>query len=201
MIKLKKIASHQKYSHKELCNRASQWAINNGNPVVFNELVCMAGEQADVLAFNGDSSTLIEVKTSRSDFLKDNQKWFRKLDTKTLGNYKYYFCVTDVIRPEELPVDWGLIYFDVETGKSRIKIRAKKVEACETWERAYMYSALRRVFAQPALRDTVKYFAKPEAGLDYEPQTEEVFFKYKMSGIIDGPVLQKPPGDCYESRE
>lgn len=164
---MKRIPKHQKLTHKELCDKASTWAISHGHPVVFNELVCSSDESADVLGFNGSTSILIEVKSSRSDFLKDNKKWFRRFDTKTLGNYKYYYCVEGIIKPEEIPTDWGLIYDYPAARKSRIKVRAQKVEANEYWERAYMYSALRRIFEQPGIRDTVKYFAKtPEEVID-----------------------------------
>lgn len=163
--------AHQKLSHKALCDKASTWAKNNGNPVVFNELVCACHENADVLAFNASDSTMIEVKYSRSDFLKDKTKWFRKLRAETCGNYKYYYCVEGVIRPEEIPDYWGLIYYYPKSRKSRIKLKAKKVPANKDWERAYLYSALRRVFEMNEIVSQVKYFASAET----PPAFEQVF--------------------------
>jgi hypothetical protein len=57
-----------------------------------------------------DGSVVVEVKTSRSDFLADFKKPHRSGDTVGIGMYRYYMCPEGVIRPDELPERWGLLY-------------------------------------------------------------------------------------------
>ena len=53
-------------------------------------------------------TTLIEVKVSRSDFLRDRKKPHRQ--ELGMGNYRYYCCPDGMIKPDELPENWGLFY-------------------------------------------------------------------------------------------
>lgn len=57
-----------------------------------------------------DGSILIEAKMSRSDFKADFKKSFRQYPEKGIGNWRYYICPTDLIKVEDLPENWGLIY-------------------------------------------------------------------------------------------
>lgn len=67
-------------------------------------------ERVDALLFCSDSSYLIETKVSRSDFLADAKKPFRKDPSQGIGDYRYYACPEGLIKPDELPEKWGLIY-------------------------------------------------------------------------------------------
>lgn len=73
-------------------------------------------ERVDAILFCSDYSYLIETKISRSDFLADAKKTFRKDPTQGIGDYRYYACPEGLIKPDELPEKWGLIY--VPLGRS-----------------------------------------------------------------------------------
>jgi len=69
-------------------------------------------ERCDAILFDSGSSYLIETKISRGDFLADFKKAHRQ-EGCGIGNYRYYACPTGLIKPEELPEKWGLIYVDL----------------------------------------------------------------------------------------
>jgi len=54
-------------------------------------------------------SVLVECKISRSDFLADREKPFRKNAKHGLGCERYYLAPAAMIRRGELPVGWGLL--------------------------------------------------------------------------------------------
>ncbi len=56
-----------------------------------------------------DSDKYVE----RSDFFNDKNK----LHNHPLGNYKLYACPTGLIKPDEIPEKWGLLYIDARGGK------------------------------------------------------------------------------------
>lgn len=67
-----------------------------------------------------DGTYLIEVKTSRADFLADAKKSHRQCSTPdaALGNWRFYLCSEGLIEPAELPEKWGLLWAD-ERERSR----------------------------------------------------------------------------------
>lgn len=114
-------------THKELVEISYRWILKNGGmSIAFKELKSMASEIPDVIGFNGWESAVIECKVSRSDFLKDKKKSHR---SKGMGNWRFYACPTGMIKKEELPEKWGLIYVN-EKGKARIEYdcRLKKIK-------------------------------------------------------------------------
>lgn len=82
------------------------------------EMVTYAAEKADVWGYcRGDAtSAVIEVKTSHADFLADRKKFSRSKESEErglqAGNRRWYLCPEGVIKPEELPEGWGLLYWD-----------------------------------------------------------------------------------------
>lgn len=110
------------WTHKQLIPIAYRWVLKNGScGVAFKELNSLAsnGEYPDVIGFGSwGRSVLIEVKVSRSDFLCDKKKSFRKNPEKGMGRYRYYCCPTGLIKQNELPNGWGLIYVD-DKGKAK----------------------------------------------------------------------------------
>ena len=119
--------------HYELCclgakflksrKNAEPWEIPNKYVAV--ELVTLTAENPDVWATNGYHTTLVEVKTSHSDFLADQKKWSRskaaELSDKQLGNYRYYLCPEGMIDESEIPDKWGLLVYD---GKKIVKVKS-----------------------------------------------------------------------------
>ena len=88
------------------------------------ELCTVGTENCDVWRFDGEHSAVIEVKTSHADFLADKKKWWRgdeaeKLNCKA-GTFRWYLCPEGVIKPEEVPEGWGLLYWN---GKKIIHIK------------------------------------------------------------------------------
>lgn len=89
--------------------------------VVFPEFFTHNEEIPDVFGFStgiirngrwdgGVYSRLIEVKISRSDFLADKNKSFRRRPEKGMGDFRHYCCPKGLISKEEVPSGWGLLY-------------------------------------------------------------------------------------------
>lgn len=105
--------------HKELCNIAEKWLRSFGCSVVFNEFSSSTSEIPDAIGWKSGYSILIEAKTSRSDFLADFKKPHRIYPEIGAGEYRLYICEKDLIKKEELPDGWGLLYVDPFTKKVR----------------------------------------------------------------------------------
>ena len=147
--------------HYELCclgakflksrKNAEPWEIPNKYVAV--ELVTLTAENPDVWATNGYHTTLVEVKTSHSDFLADQKKWSRskaaELSDKQLGNYRYYLCPEGVIDESEIPDKWGLLLYD---GKKIIKVRNATYQKSSTdAELLVLTSIMRREGLKPQI--------------------------------------------------
>jgi len=156
-----------KLSHKDLVLIGYKWILKNAScGVAFKEFHTINLEIPDVLGFNSSDSVLIECKTSRSDFRKDFKKSHR-INGKGMGQYRFYMCPTGIIKKEELPEKWGLIYVNEKKKAicvyNPIKDRGKYVEG--KWEKnnsferdllaenSFMYSALRRMFLKGKLEE------------------------------------------------
>ena len=108
-------------NHRELCEVGARFlkrpesANGHGCHFTIVEAACY-GENPDVFGVrhglnrNGMGTFLLEAKTSRSDFLVDKNKPHRLNPAQGMGKYRYYICPTGLIKPEELPEKWGLIY-------------------------------------------------------------------------------------------
>jgi len=146
------------FTHKDLIPIAYKWALKRAScGVAFRELVTLSSECPDVLGVQGGANTvLIEVKVSRSDFLADRKKPFRIHPEKGMGTYRFYMCPAGLIKPEDLPHNWGLIYVSLD-GKPRCVVNpycinptgniwsGGFVQKNITAEYGMMYSALRRL--------------------------------------------------------
>lgn len=81
------------------------------------ELCTWNSENTDVWGLGTfNESVVIEVKTSHSDFLADRKKWCRSDMAENLnlqaGRFRWYLCPEGIIRKDELPEKWGLLYWD-----------------------------------------------------------------------------------------
>ena len=54
-------------------------------------------------------TVLVEDKVSRSEFLKDAKKPHRA-DGVGMGLFRYFMCSEGLIRPDEVPARWGLLW-------------------------------------------------------------------------------------------
>ena len=139
-------------THKEITKRAAKWLKkHSGNVIVPNcstvaedlTTATVTGEIPDVIGWCSWTSVLIEVKVSRSDFLRDIKKPFRKFADMGMGEHKYYLCPEGLITEDDLPELWGLLWID-EKGKISIQKKAEKHEANLRCERTVLLSLHRR---------------------------------------------------------
>jgi len=75
-------------------------------PVVVTELVSNSLETPDVIGW-ASVSVLIECKASRTDFLADHRKDFRKIPENGMGDLRYYLAPDGLLKDEEIPEGWG----------------------------------------------------------------------------------------------
>jgi len=104
------------YTHEQVIAKAARWAKKK-YPVVITEIVSTTRESPDVLAFGSNVSVVIECKISRSDFLKDKKKSFRKKTEMGMGRIRYYCAPAGIIEKHEVPDNWGLLIIG-STGKA-----------------------------------------------------------------------------------
>ena len=136
-----------KMTHKDIVNRSAQWLRGTKKmSVVVSELTTRVSETPDVIGWcSGEMSAqsiLIECKASRSDFLSDRKKWFRRRYEEGMGDLRYYAAPAGLLKPEELPEGWGLLEVDRFV---RVKKEAARLPANKGRECVLLVSALRRV--------------------------------------------------------
>jgi len=96
--------------HSRLCKRALAFLNNSLKCQIAASEMSYGREIPDAIGWRWDDSVLIECKVSRADFLRDRKKAFRKEGEKALGKYRFYLCPPGVIKPDDLPPRWGLLY-------------------------------------------------------------------------------------------
>lgn len=129
-------------THKQLVEIAYRWILKSGGmSIAFKELTSLAREIPDVIGFNGWESAVIECKVSRSDFLRDQKKAHRT-GGKGMGNWRFYCCPHGLIKPEDLPKGWGLIYV---TDKARVVVDCRKKVEYFTPEQARQFGTDKRL--------------------------------------------------------
>lgn len=145
--------SATKSLHYELACKAATWIRQRKNAEPWKtpynisavELVCMGAENPDVYATNGCDSVVIEVKVSHSDFMADKKKFARNKDNENyaMGTFRYYLCPEGVISQDELPEQWGLLYY--VNGKIKKIVQAPEQKNVERiWDIMVLWSIMRR---------------------------------------------------------
>lgn len=106
-------------THDDGVIRAEKWLNQiNCKVVIRDPFKCpIAREEPDAIGWRDGVSILIEVKVSRSDFLADKKKFFRADPTEGMGDWRFYMCPPGIIKPEDLPGGWGLLYIMPKTIK------------------------------------------------------------------------------------
>ena len=136
--------------HYELCCKGATWIRQRKNAEPWKaanilsvvEIICYGAENPDIYATNGCESTVIEVKTSHQDFLADKKKFSRKNSDYAMGDFRYYLCPEGIIKPEELPSNWGLLYYC--KGKIKKIVQATQQKSDKIWDLMLLSSILRR---------------------------------------------------------
>lgn len=153
--------NYNKCQNKE-CHKPEFCKVCRPYKYVAVEICTYGAEQTDVWGWCGDLTAVIEVKTSHADFLNDSKKKCRQEEFKDLqcGNLRWYLCPEGVIKPDELPQGWGLLYWN---GKSVYHVAAPKYFCCTyRGDMFVIYSILRRenfsekIFNYRGTNDTIK---------------------------------------------
>lgn len=132
------------FTHDDLVRIAERW-LRRQHPVVLVDVnFAVASELPDAIGWtNGGYSTLVECKTSRSDFVRDAKKWFRRTPAVGMGYARYFLAPDGVLDGLELPERWGLLC----AGARGVRV-AKEAQAFAEWcsrgERALLVGAVRR---------------------------------------------------------
>lgn len=146
----------KQFTHSELVKIAHRWVLKNAScGVAFKELVCLSTQEIpDVIGFGAwKHSVMVECKISRSDYLSDKKKPFRINAESGVGKWRFYCVPEGLIKKEELPNGWGLLYVS-DNGKCRayynpyVGKREMQHPGHPTnilAEMGIMYSALRRL--------------------------------------------------------
>lgn len=114
-------------THAELVHRAKGWLRRQGYRVVVGEVSTLAGEIPDAMAFAPTKpSMLVECKASRSDFLADAKKIFRRKPGRGMGRLRYFLTPPGLVQPQELPEGWGLLH--AHPRKIEVKTKAAFVD-------------------------------------------------------------------------
>jgi hypothetical protein len=158
-------ASADAKKHALLVKHAIEWLrFKYRCGVILSEQYCVTGEVPDVIAWKGFcKSVLVECKVSRTDFLADSDKPFRRHPEEGMGSQRFYLAPAGVIRREELPKHWGLL--EVQGREARMAVKPGRVDlrspAALMKEMNLLLASLRRV------------------ELRIEPQTITEFLKWK----------------------
>lgn len=134
-------------THAHLVEKAVHWLRRYRCGVVLSEQACVSGEMPDAIGWKqACHSVLVECKVTRADFLADRVKPFRQKPEKGVGSERFYLTPTGLIKPEELPVGWGLL----ELRRSRIEMREPSAKDLRTasgfrCEMNLLLASLRRV--------------------------------------------------------
>lgn len=107
--------------HARLCALARRWLLRPGSAGGHGCAIAVtegwgegAAEIVDAIGWRracvDRGAIVVEVKTSRADFLADARKPHRSDPSKGVGRFRYYLCPEGLIAPEELPNRWGLLY-------------------------------------------------------------------------------------------
>ncbi|MDF2461987.1 MAG: hypothetical protein K0Q43_222 [Ramlibacter sp.] len=143
-------------THDTLVTRAGGWLRSVGCGLVLTEVVSIQAETPDAIGWRDAAreSFLVECKTSRADFRADRHKAFRMEPETGMGSFRYYMCPPGLIRAEDLPPRWGLLYchpkvIEIVSGRHPRRYDRDRytefVHANVAGELRMMYSALSRL--------------------------------------------------------
>ena len=113
-------------THSDLCRLTAQRFVKMF--AIYETKIQGLPELPDVITWDGGwSTTVYEIKMSRADFLADFKKKCRQAE-RQCGDARYFICYGDFIKPEELPISWGL-YWYIE---GKFILKRKSCDQC--WE-------------------------------------------------------------------
>lgn len=96
-------------SHSDLCAVAARWAMSWRRPKLVAVEPAFYGERPDIFTADETGHTSVfEVKVSRSDWLSDRKKKWRRPGCG-LGYWRAFIAPAGLIDVDEVPDNWGLI--------------------------------------------------------------------------------------------
>lgn len=134
-------------THAQLVEKAVRWLRSYRCGVVLSEQACVSGEMPDAIGWKqACHSVLVECKVTRSDFLADREKPFRRKPEKGVGSERFYLTPSSLIKVPELPEGWGLL----ELRRGRIEMiqpSARNLRSANgfRYEMNLLLASLRRV--------------------------------------------------------
>lgn len=131
-------------THDVLVESARRWLCKE-HCIVITEMSDGVSEKPDAIGWRaGNETTLIECKTSHSDFLSDKKKLARQ--GLGMGNFRYYLAPKGLISIDELPGRWGLLEYKNKRWHPRVARQPMRYQE-KNWhdEMGLMCSALRRI--------------------------------------------------------
>lgn len=131
-------------THNILCKKAAQRLKSKYyNVLLIEPKNIVTLEIPDVIGWkNNGSSTVIECKTSRTDFFRDKKKMCRHCPSLGMGEERIYFCPAGLIGIEEVPESWGLWWL-YPSGRIIAKKKPKCMESNKFEELKLVIWALR----------------------------------------------------------
>lgn len=136
-------------THKALCALAVDWLKRPasrrgpGCTVAISETAnWINGEIPDAIGWRPFrqarcGSVLVEVKTSRADFLVDAKKKHRQAGETGMGAYRYFMAPEGLLSVDDLPPKWGLLEV---TPRGHVKVRAGHVLQHRTEEDVWRHA-------------------------------------------------------------
>ncbi len=132
-IKIKK-PKQIEMTHSECIEHVANWLRSQSQS--YSPLRCkiilkeyhgynLSKEYPDILGTGMRNDINIECKVSRQDFFHDQKKNHKH----PFGNFKFYACPEGLIKPEEIPEKFGLIYVNKKTCK--VIKKPEYVKECE----------------------------------------------------------------------
>lgn len=118
--------------HGDLCEKGAKWLKKHHENVTVPNCSIVAVELSspitkeipDVVGWCSWCSVMLEIKVSKFDFIKDKNK-FARSEEQGVGEFRYYLCPENLIKPEELPENYGLLY-DSEEGIQIVKVATRQ---------------------------------------------------------------------------
>jgi hypothetical protein len=175
-------------THQALVQKAVGWLRSYGCGVVLSEQSCASGEVPDAIGWKrACHSVVVECKVSRSDFLVDREKSFRRKAQTGMGCERYYLAPSGLIDTQELPPGWGLLELR-RAGVNRVLVSSMKLRSGIgfRYEMNLLLASLRRVEVR------------------IEPQSITDFLKWKnrmaeynRGSLPKGIVSDLEEGNCF----
>lgn len=123
------------HTHNELSEIARRWLLRAnsakgpGCNIALKEVGALFDtEIADAWGYRWGwqgGSVLVEVKVSRSDFLRDKHKPHRQPGVPALGDWRYYMCPEGLLSLDDMPEGWGLLWVN---SRGHVKVMSGHVD-------------------------------------------------------------------------